>query len=347
MTIHFLTMGNIYSLTGGYLYNMRMIEGLEQKGYSVNIFGTDWPWNIKSDLEKISLFHFEKLAVGSCIIIDSLVLARLRSVVEKFSTRLTFIGLIHLPVSYQYTYGEFGRISHEELIALRQMKQLIVTGRFTYDLLWKAGLNAARIRVVEPGTDQFPRKTHYKSVPSELLCIANYSAIKAHDILIRSLSRLASRDWTLHLYGDIGHDKEYSSGIYSLIEQLHLEKRVIMHGIAGRDEITAIFLLADLFVMPSLFESYGMALTESLAHGVPVLTTRTGNIPHTVPPGMGILVEPGNEEELTHAIRSLMDEPSKYASLCSTASQYHYLARSWDQAVMEFERIIGETVKTL
>lgn len=345
MTVHFLTMGDMQSLTGGYLYNMHMMEGLEQMGYSVNVFGTDWPWDDKSELAKICRFHFEKLTVGSCILIDSLVLVKIRSSVQEFSSRLIFVGLIHLPATYTFTSGKFGKLAEEEMMVLHQMKQLIVTGQFTYNLLWKAGLNRANLWIVEPGTGPFPQKTHYKPVPSELLCIANYSAIKAQDTLIRSLYSLTDRDWTLHLYGDKDRDKEYSAGIISFIKQLNLETRVIMHGIAMRDEITAIFLNADLFVMPSLFESYGMALTESLAHGVPVLSTRAGNIPCTVPGGMGILVEPGNEKELTDALLSLMDEPAKYASLCSAASKYHLDARSWDLAVIEFERIIRETVK--
>jgi glycosyltransferase involved in cell wall biosynthesis len=346
MTVHFLTMGDIHSLTGGYLYNMNIMEGLEQNGYSVNIIGTDWPWDNKPELEKISRFHFEKLVAGSCILIDSLVLSLLRREVQEFSDKLIFVGMIHLPASYSISSDGYGKLSGEELLALHQMRQVIVTGQFTFDLLCNAGLNPAGIRVVEPGTDQFPQKTHYKPVPSELLCIANYSPIKAQDILIRSLNRITDRDWTLHLYGDKDRDKEYSAMVNSLIKEFHLKKRVIMHGIAGRDEITAIFLDADLFVMPSLFESYGMALTESLAHGIPVVTTRTGNIPVTVPAGMGIFVEPGNEQQLADAIRSLLDDPAKYTSLCADASQYHLRARSWEQAVTEFEMIISKTVKS-
>lgn len=347
MTVHFITRGDIHSLTGGYLYNLRMIEGLEQMGYSVNIIGTDWHWDNTMELEKICRFHFEKFARGSCIVFDSLVLYLLHKVLQEFNEKLIFVGLIHLPASYNVNSEGFGKLAHEELLALHQMQQVIVTGQFTYGLLCHAGLNPDRIKVVEPGTEQFPQKTHYKPVPSELLCVANYSAIKAQDIMIRSIHRLVAWEWTLHLYGDKDRDKEYSVAVNSLINQLHLEKRVIMHGIAARDEISAIFLEADLFVMPSLFESYGMALTESLAHGIPVVTTRAGNIPGTVPAGMGILVEPGNEEQLADAIRSLLDDTEKYTPLCAAASQYHLHARSWEQAVMEFELIIRKTLKSL
>jgi len=334
-------MGDIHSLTGGYLYNMHMIKGLEQKGYSVNIIGTDWPWNNEVDLENISRYHFEKLAQGSFIVVDSLVLASLHNVVREFSGRLILLGLMHLPATYNILSGVHGVLANEERIALHHMRLVIVTGKFTFDLLRNAGLNPEKIRIVEPGTEHFPQKQHYKPVPSELLCIANYSVIKAQDKLVRALHRLIAWEWTLHLYGDTDHDRLYVAALRTLIQQLNLEHRVILHGIVERDEISPVFLQADLFVMPSLFESYGMALTESLAHGVPVVTTTAGNIPNTIPAGMGLFAEPGNEEKLASAIRELFEDREKYSTLCRAASQYK--TRSWEQAVTEFEMIIRAT----
>ncbi len=344
MTIQFLTRGDIYSLTGGYLYNLRMIEGLELKGYSVNIVGSDWPWDQIPDLEKTSHYFFENLGYGSCIIVDSLVVGSMYKVIREFTDRLIFLGLIHLPASYNVLSGVHGKLADEELQGLHHTRMVIVTGQFTGDLLRNAGLIPAKIRIVEPGTEQFPRKRHYNAVPSQLLCIANFTKFKAQDILIRALHKLTGWEWTLHLYGDTDREREYGIAVRSLIQQLNLEHRVKIHGIVERDEISSVFLNSDLFVMPSLFESYGMTLTESLAHGIPVVSTFAGNIPNTVPDGMGLLTEPGNAEQLGDAIRSLLDDPVKYSGLCRAASRYHLRARSWEHAVDEFERIIRNLI---
>ena len=255
-----------------------------------------------------------------------------------------FLGLIHLPASYDILSGVHGELAVEELVALNHMRHVIVTGRFTFDLLCNAGLNSDKIRIVEPGTEKFPCKKQYKPVPSELLNIANFSVLKAQDVLIRALYRLTAWDWTLHLYGDMEREREYTASVRSLIQQLKMEHRIIMHGIVERLEISPVFLNADLFVMPSLFESYGMALSESLAHGLPVVSSSAGNIPYTVPAGMGLLTEPGNEEQLADAIRSLFEDPAKYSALCSAASQYYIHARTWEQAVAEFAIIIQKTM---
>jgi glycosyltransferase involved in cell wall biosynthesis len=345
MTIYFLITGNLNSLTGGYLYNSHMINGLKVMGHTVFVLGTDWQWKDGESLEKICRFNLEKLPHGTCVVVDSIILASLHHIVQEFRERLIFLGLIHLPSSYDISSGVRGELSGEELTALKQVHQVIVTGRFTFELLCNDGLNPSKIRIVEPGTDLFPRKKRYKPVPSELLCISNYSALKAQDVLIRALNRLKARDWTLHLYGDADRDKEYSAFVRSLIQLQTMENRIIMHGIVERDEISTVYLDADLFVMPSLFESYGMALTESLAHGIPVVTTLAGNIPYTVPAGMGILIEPANEEQLAEAICTLLDDPQKYSNLCVAASQYYRQVRSWEQAVTDFEMIIRDMMK--
>ena len=345
VTVHFLTTGDIHSLTGGHLYNVHMINGLQKKGYAVNILGTDWKWKDNHGLEKICRHHFEKLPKGSCVVIDSLILASLHNIVQQFGDTLKFLGLIHLPVSYNIHTGVHGKLADEEFKALNHMSQVIVTGQFTRDLLCMMGIDPMKIRVVKPGTDHFPRKRKYNPVPSKLLCIANYSALKAQDVLIRALYRLNAWDWTLHLYGDMDRDKEFTAALRSLNQQLKMEHRIIMHGIVERHEISTVFLNADLFVMPSLFESYGMALTESLAHGIPVVTTSAGNIPYTVPEGMGILTEPGNEELLADSIRSLFDDTVKYSALCTAASRYYRQGRSWEQAVTEFEMIILKMIR--
>jgi glycosyltransferase involved in cell wall biosynthesis len=344
MTVYFLITGDLHSLTGGYLYNMHMINGLKKNGHTVNVLGTDWQWKDSNGFEKICRYHLEKLPPGSCVVIDSLVLASMYLMVQEFGGSLIFFGLIHLPASYDILSGVQGELGREELLALNHMHGVIVTGRFSFDLLCNAGLNPLKIRIVEPGTDPFPRKKHYKPVPSELLCISNYSALKAQDLLIRALYRLSGKDWMLHFYGDLNRDKEYTALLRSLIRQLKMEHRIILNGIVERHEISKVFLKADLFVMPSLFESYGMALTESLAHGIPVVSTRAGNIPFTVPAGMGLLIEPGNEEQLEEAIRSLFDDPAIYTALCSAASRYPLQSRSWEKAVTNFELIIRNTL---
>lgn len=343
MTVYFINTGDIHSLTGGYLYNMHIINGLKNKGYTVNLLGIHPEGRDWNSLETSCRSLLKNIPYGSRVIVDSLVIAPMHRVIQEFGKSLKFLGLMHLPLSYDIFSGVHRIPEDNELQAMHHMHRVVVTGQFTFHLLCDSGLNPAKIRIAGPGTENFPRKGQYKPVPSQLLCIANYSAVKAQDVLIRALYRLKDRTWTLHLHGNMESDKDYAESIGSLIRKLKLEHRIIMHGIVERHNLSGVFLDADLFVLPSLFESYGMALAESLAHGIPVLTTRAGNIPYTVPAAMGLFTEPANEQQLADAILSLLDDPVKYSSLCSAASTYYLQARSWDQAITDFEMILQET----
>jgi glycosyltransferase involved in cell wall biosynthesis len=291
-------------------------------------------------IEKTCRMHFGKLEQGSWVVIDSLALGLLGKIIKEFKHHLYLVGLIHLPTSYDPLAGKNGKtVAGNELEAMQDTAHLILTGKFMMHILMDSGLAKEKMSLVEPGVDFFPRKP-YAKWPDELLCISNYSALKAQHVLINALDKLRNRNWTMRLYGNTNTGRDYANTLVSIINRKKLQKRILLYDTVERRNISALFLKADLFVFPSLFESYGMVLTESLAHGVPVVTTTAGNIPDTVPPSMGMFAEPGNADELAAVLEELFTDEGKYRSLCEATAEYYRQARSWSTAVDEFERII-------
>jgi glycosyltransferase involved in cell wall biosynthesis len=76
---------------------------------------------------------------------------------------------------------------------------------------------------------------------------------------------------------------------------------------------------ADIFVLASRFEGYGMAYAEAMAHGLPIIGTTGGATVDTVPPTAGLLVEPGSVKALTRALRRLMENEKERRSFASGA----------------------------
>ena len=97
---------------------------------------------------------------------------------------------------------------------------------------------------------------------------------------------------------------------------------------------------ADLFVLPSRFEGYGMAFAEAIAHGLPVIGTTAGAIPDTVPDGAGILVPPDDAAALAHALRRLIANGSERESLAAAARAAAARLPTWRQSAEEFARAI-------
>ena len=105
-----------------------------------------------------------------------------------------------------------------------------------------------------------------------------------------------------------------------------------MLGAVPAERIAALYAGADLFVLASRFEGYGMAFAEALAHGLPVIGTTAGAIPDTVPPDAGVLVEPNDVKALTRALRMLIENPKERQWLASGAREAGAALPTWDES---------------
>ena len=84
----------------------------------------------------------------------------------------------------------------------------------------------------------------------------------------------------------------------------HLERRIHFVGLVPDVDIE--YQQADVFVLPSRFEGYGMVFAEALSAGLPVIAARAGAVPDLVPDTAGLLVAPDNPMALADAIHRLL-----------------------------------------
>src|SRR6185503_15322759 len=98
-----------------------------------------------------------------------------------------------------------------------------------------------------------------------------------------------------------------------------LDDRVVLAGAVPPVQLASHYGAADVFVLPSRHEGYGMAFAEAIAHGLPVVGTTAGAIPETVPAGAGVLVPPGDARELAAVLRRLIADDRARATLAAAA----------------------------
>jgi glycosyltransferase involved in cell wall biosynthesis len=103
-------------------------------------------------------------------------------------------------------------------------------------------------------------------------------------------------------------------------------------------------LESDVFVLASRFEGYGMALAEAISHGLPVVSTRAGAIPDTVPVGTGLLVAPDDAPALARALRRLISDHAERWRLAMNARAAAVQLPTWQDSARLFAGAVQTVV---
>jgi glycosyltransferase involved in cell wall biosynthesis len=158
--------------------------------------------------------------------------------------------------------------------------------------------------------------------------------------LVAALATLADLPWRLSIVGDRSRDVKAVADLDKEIAHLGLSSRIIFLGAVSRACLADQFFSADLFVLASRFEGYGMAYAEAIAHGLPVIGTIAGAIPETVPAGAGILVRPNDSFALARALRRLIEEPDERRKLAVCARKAATRLPSWRDSAKIFAGVL-------
>ena len=117
-----------------------------------------------------------------------------------------------------------------------------------------------------------------------------------------------------------------------MIRTLGLVDRVTLVGELDAARLSECYDSADVFVLATLQETYGMAVAEALAHGLPVVSTTTGEISALVGDDAGLLVPPGDTEALTAALARVIGDAGLRARLAAGATRASERLPRWKDA---------------
>lgn len=316
MTLQFIVAGDPAQRTGGYLYDARIVGALRARGWTIGVTGLPGRFPDADDIARRALHRaLDSLPDGSVAVIDGLALGGLPDVVAAHAQRLRLIALIHHPLADETGLDGDRRSAflHSERAALANMAGIFTSSHFTARRLAEIGLTAGiagpPLAVIEPGVDAAPLAAADHE-PPRLLCVATVTPRKGHDVLVAALAALADLGWRCDCIGSTSRTPDHATQVAAQISAAGLDARIRLHGECSDATLAAAWLAADLFVLPSHYEGYGMVITEALAHGLPVLTTTGGALADTLPPGTGVAVPPGDASALAAALRHLIGDAS-------------------------------------
>ncbi|MDJ0944755.1 MAG: glycosyltransferase family 4 protein [Kiloniellales bacterium] len=342
--LHFVLPGDPATRTGGFIYDARIIEGLRARGIEVAVHSLPDGFPAPSPAVRAQAAAlFAALPDGARVVVDGLALGVLPGELAPEAGRLELIGLVHHPLAAESGLSPERRqaLFDSETAALALVSQVVTTSRHTAEALAPYGVPAERITPVPPGVEPAPLAAGSADGTLALLCVANLVPRKGHDLLLGALARLEHLDWRLTCGGSPARDPDWSERLRRLCAENGLDDRVAFVGEIDDSRLEDLYHGADLFVLASHYEGYGMVFPEAVAHGIPVLATRTGGIPEAAPAEASILVPPGDLDALTAALRRLLAEPAAYAELRAAARGARAGLRRWSDSAALFAAALG------
>ncbi len=342
-SLEFVVPGDLETATGGYGYDRRIIAGLRALGWRVTVHTLDasFPFPTAAAIDHARTV-FDGIRAASLTLIDGLALGAMPEVVGPHGQRLRLVALVHHPLA-----AESGllpdvarRLERSERLALQSVRHVVVTSAVTAEAVARYEVDRARISVVQPGTDEAPLARVSAAGIVNILCVATVIPRKGHDVLIDSLISLASLQWRLTCVGSLTRSPVMVDRLRQKLRDAALTERVTLAGEMSEGELAACFQSADLFVLATRHEGYGMAVAEALAHGLPVVSTRTGAIPEIAGEGAGLLVPPDDVDAFREALAHVLRDPVFLGSLREGARRVRDNLPRWPESCSRMSQVL-------
>jgi len=341
--LDFVLPGDPDALTGGYEYARRIAEGLRARGWQVVVHGLDASFPLPG---ASALAHarakLARIPDGATVLVDGLAFGAMPELAEAESGRLRLVALVHHPLALEtgLDAATAAALRAAEARALASAWKVVTTSAATARALADYGVGAERTVVVEPGTDPAPLARGSNGRVLELLCVSAVVPRKGHAVLLEALAPLVDRPWRLTCVGSLARAPKTVAALRQGVAKLRLASRVRFAGEVDRVALERYYERADGFVLATFHEGYGMALAEALARGLPVVSTRAGAVPETVPPDAGLLVPPGDPGALRAALARFLDEPALRADLAAGARAARERLPSWADSCARLARAL-------
>jgi len=310
--IVFAIPGDLSLPTGGYGYGRRLLAEWREMGVAARHLPLPggFPNPSEVDLAETGRAILSQ-PYDSVLLIDGLAYGAFpESIAAGLAGRV--VALVHHPLGLETGLSpvQAAEFVRRETAALRYAAAVIASSETTKRLLVADfAVPAERITVAEPGVDPAERATGSGGSESvELLAVGSLVPRKGYDVLIAALTRLADKPWRLTIVGADDRAPATTAALTAQIAAAGLSERIRLTGALQQAELDTAYAKADLFVMPSLFEGYGMVLTEALARGLPILCTTGGAAAETAPDEAALKVPPGDAGALRAGLARLLDD---------------------------------------
>jgi glycosyltransferase involved in cell wall biosynthesis len=325
--------------SGGNLYDRRVCDGLLAR-WEVREIAVPGAWPEPGRSARNALAAaLGDVPDGGVVLLDGLVAGGVPEVLAPHAGRLGLVVLVHLALGDETGLDPSAAadLTARERRTLHDAAAVIATSAGAARRLTELyELPADRVHVAAPGVDPAPIAAA-SADGGRLLCVAAVTPRKGQDLLVEALARCDDLEWTCVCVGALDRAPSFASGLRG--------GRVEFAGTRTGAALDASYAAADLLVLPSRAETYGMVVTEALARGVPVLGAAVDGVPESLgvaPDGSvpGLLVPPGDPAALATAIRDWLTDPELRQRRRASAVARRETLSGWDQTTRRVSDVL-------
>lgn len=269
--------------SGGNIYDRHLFSGLASAGWSVQEHPVRGFWERPDAASFAALAGVvERIPDDAVVLLDGLVASTAPEVLVPQARRLRLVVLVHMPLGHRPSTDRDDEVRTREGAVLSAAAAVVSTSAWTRRrLLELYRLPAHRVQVAEPGVEEAELATG-TAAGGALLCVAAVTFDKGHDVLLDALATVSELSWRCVCVGRLDREPAFAEGLRRRSRDGGLGDRVRFPGPRTGADLDSSYAAADLVVLPSRAETYGMVVIEALARGLPVLATDVGGVPEAL-----------------------------------------------------------------
>lgn len=343
MRVCFAIPGDINIRNGGYGYNRAILALLPRFGVEVRHvqLPAGMALNDAQALDEGAAI-LAKIPQGELLFVDSLGFSGL-SLAQIVAITAPIVAMVHHPFAQELSLSgdAASGVVAAERAALTRVQHVVVSSPYTAaQLVEDYGVPAGKIAVALPGTAPATRISGSGKAEVQLLAVGSLIPRKGYDFLLDALDGLRGLSWHLTIAGGEALDPGFAAKLKARVIRDGFSSRVTFLGEMNLSELEKCYQAADVFVMPSLFEGYGMALTEAMARGLPIISTTGGALEHTLPDGAGLKAPPADAAALRDALAQMIDFPNLRLKIAETSWQAGQKLPDWPESAEKIAQVL-------
>jgi glycosyltransferase involved in cell wall biosynthesis len=334
--------------SGGNAYDRRICRELDEIGWPVHVHAVPGSWPRPDKAAYTALAGVvQEIPDGALALLDGLVASTAPEVLVPQANRLRLVPLVHMPLGHD-TSDDDARTREGAVLAVAA--SVVTTSAWSRRVLLELySLAGDRVRVAEPGVDAAPLSSG-TATAAALLCVAAVIPAKGHDVLVDALTTMTELSWDCLCVGSTDRDPAFAESLRRRLSADGLADRVRFAGPRTGAELDRSYESADLLVLASRAETFGMVVTEALAHGLPVVAADVGGVADALGHGAdgtrpGVLFPSGDPAALAGALRAWLGDRAARKTWRRAARERRASLSGWSSTTSVLATVLAEVAR--